>query len=81
MPTPDASQFTQRSRYSAVNKRAVTGGPKLIDNHLYQYVPPVSGLPDFLPSFSNKKTNFIPRFIRLNIPTGRQVKPVVNNRY
>ena len=81
MPTPDASQFIQQKRYTAINKRLQTGGSKLVDNHLYQYAPIVTGLRDFLPSFSNKNTNFIPRFIRSNITTGIQQKPRVNNRY
>jgi hypothetical protein len=81
MPTPDASQFTQQKRYTAINKRLETGGSKLVDNHLYQYVPIITGLPDFLSSFSNKNTKFIPRFIRWNITTGSQQKARVNNRY
>lgn len=81
MPTPDASQFTQQKRYTAINKRLPMGGSKLVNNHLYQYAPIVTGLNDFLPSFSNKNTKFIPRFIRSNITTGVQQKPRVNNGY
>lgn len=53
MPTPDCSAFTRQLKYDAVNAMAKTGKPKLI-THLYTHVPNVSGLDDFLPSFSNK---------------------------
>jgi hypothetical protein len=55
MPTPDASAFTTQKKYNALNERGkpVNNGIKPI-THLYSYVPTGSGLPDFLPSFSNK---------------------------
>lgn len=53
MPTPDASQFTQRQKFHAIQKRAITGGPKLITS-LYSPVPRASALSHFLPSFVNK---------------------------
>lgn len=56
MPTPDASAFTTRQKYNAIGQRlgnAKNIGIKPFTN-LYQYVPRTSGLPDFLPSFTNK---------------------------
>jgi len=55
MPTPDASAFTRQTKFNAINERGqpANNGIKPI-THLYSYVPTGSGLPDFLPSFSNK---------------------------
>ena len=74
MPTPDASQFTQMKKYQAVNDRKITGGPKL-NTHLYSFVPNTTGLPDFLPSFTNKVTSAFPTYIPKNILTGLLRKP------
>jgi hypothetical protein len=72
MPTPDASQFIQKQKFSAIQKRAVTGGPKLI-THLYSPVPRTTALTDFLPSIVNKNTR--PRtFTPINLKTGIQLK-------
>ena len=73
MPTPDASQFTQKKKFAAIITRQQTGGPKLVNNHLHQYVPRTSGLVDFLPSFTNKI--YTPRFINQNVLAGPQHKP------
>lgn len=74
MPTPDASQYTQKMRFEAIQDRKITGGPKL-NTHLYSYVPPVTMLRDFLPSFKNKVVRPL-RYTGLNFPTG--VKSVVS---
>jgi hypothetical protein len=72
MSTPDASQFIQRQKFHAIQKRAVTGGPKLI-THLYSPVPRTSALSDFLPSMTNKNT--VPKtFSFINLKTGIQLK-------
>jgi hypothetical protein len=60
-------------KFQAVNDRKITGGPKL-NTHLYSFVPSTTGLRDFLPSFTNKFTNFNPRFVPINIATGLQYK-------
>ena len=72
MSTPDASQFIQRQKFHAIQKRQVTGGPKLI-THLYSPVPRTSALSDFLPSLTNKTTK--PKtFTPINLKTGIQLK-------
>ena len=55
MPTPDASAFTRQQKYNAVGERGTTSnnGTKPV-THLTSYVPKVTGLSNFLPSFSNK---------------------------
>ena len=53
MPTQDASAFTRQQKLRAMEAQVRTNNVKMI-THLYQYVPPTSGLTDFLPSFSNK---------------------------
>ena len=78
MPTPDASQFTQKVKFSAIQDRKITGGTKLI-THLYAYVPPVTMLQNFLPSFSNKLTSGV-RIVKLNAPTGSQIKTKIPSR-
>ena len=72
MPTPDASQYTQKVRFQSIQGRKATGGPKL-NTHLYAYVPPVTMLQDFLPSFTNKVTSG-PGYTRFSSPTGRVKK-------
>ena len=72
MPTPDASQYVQKMRFQAVQGRKATGGPKL-NTHLYAYVPPVTMLREFLPSFRNKFTSG-PGYTRFSSPTGVQKK-------
>ena len=51
MPTQDSSSFTRQLKYNAIQSRP--SGPKLI-THLYTFVPKVTSLNDFLPTFSNK---------------------------
>jgi hypothetical protein len=77
MPTPDASQYIQKRKFQAIQDRKITGGPKL-NTHLYAYVPPVTMLRDFLPSFTNKFVHG-PRYTRFNLP-GVQVKHGVPSR-
>jgi hypothetical protein len=72
MPTPDASQFIQRQKFHAIQKRAVTGGLKLI-THLYSPVPRTSALIDFLPSLTNNNT-LSRTFTPINLKTGIQLK-------
>ena len=69
MPTPDASQYTEKMRYQSIQDRKITGGKKLI-THLYSYVPPVTMLRDFTPSFTNKTFRGL-SFIKLHISTGK----------
>jgi hypothetical protein len=78
MPTPDASQFTRQVKYSAIQDRKITGGPKL-NTHLYSYVPQVTMLREFTPSFTNKFTTGL-RFVKLNVPTGTQIKTKIPSR-
>jgi hypothetical protein len=52
MPTPDASAFIRQKKLNAIQQRNVNDVKYL--THLYTYVPPSSGLVDFLPSFTNK---------------------------
>lgn len=77
MPTPDASQFTQLKKYTAIAGRRVEGEPQSRTlSHLHQSVPSVVRPLDFLASFTNKYTsnsNFTP----INRVTGRQAKPKV----
>jgi len=63
MPTPDASAFTRQSKLNAISERGLgTNGSQKVITHLYQYVPRTTGLPDFLPSFSNKNVILFTRF-------------------
>lgn len=82
MPTPDASQFTQLKKYSAINRRQDTANQQKTITHLYQPVPSVFRPNDFLASFSNKYTS-TPGFTRINVVTGVQAKPKVpgGNRF
>jgi hypothetical protein len=75
MPTPDASQFTQMKKLQAVERRVPGISDKII-THLYQPVNMSSGLPDFLPSFSNK---FVQpsKYTPIGVSTGPQAKPKV----
>jgi len=52
MPTPDASAFIRQKKLTAIQQRNVNDVKYL--THLYTYVPPSSGLVDFLPNFTNK---------------------------
>lgn len=80
MPTPDASQFIQKQKFHAIQKRQITGGPKLI-THLYSPVPRTTALTDFLPSITNKNTRPT-TFTRINLKTGIQLKSrVVPSQY
>jgi hypothetical protein len=76
MPTPDASQFTQLKKYSAINRRQDAISQQKTITHLYQPVPSASRPNDFLASFTNKYTS-TPAFIRINVVTGKQAKPKV----
>jgi len=63
MPTPDASAFTRQSKYNAIQERGIgSNRSQKVITHLYQYVPPTTGLPDFLPSFTNKFVSPYTRF-------------------
>ena len=63
MPTPDASAFTRQAKFNAIQERGIgTNGTQKVITHLYQYVPRTSGLPDFLPSFTNKNVTLYTRF-------------------
>ena len=76
MPTPDASQFTQKKKFNALQERSgyPTNQGVKYNSHLYQYVPTTSGLSDFLPSFSNKFVQ--PKtYTPLGVPTGKEAKP------
>jgi len=77
MPTPDASQFTQLKKYSAVAGIDTQGqGQKRTVTRTTQPLPSVLRPLNFLPSFSNKYTtgtNFVP----INRVTGLQAKTKV----
>jgi len=73
MPTPDASQFTQLKKYSAINRRQPD--QKTI-SHLYQPVPSVTQPVDFLASFTNKVVAGS-KFSPMNGDRGVQAKPKV----
>jgi hypothetical protein len=76
MPTPDASQFTQLKKYSAINRRQDTASQQKTITHLHQPVPSASHPDDFLASFTNKYTHTT-NFVRINTVTGSQAKPKV----
>lgn len=77
MPTPDASQFTQLKKYSAISGRRDDGqSQQKTITHLYQPVPSVTKPVDFLASFSNKYVQ-PEKFTQINRITGRQYKPKV----
>jgi hypothetical protein len=76
MPTPDSSQFIQKKRLQAIERRVPTKYDK-VNTHLYQFTPSASALTDFLPSFTNKITSSIPRYRPINIVTGLEAKPKV----
>lgn len=63
MPTPDASAFTRQAKYNAILERGInSNGSQKVITHLYQYVPRTTGLPDFLPSFTNKSVRPFTQF-------------------
>jgi hypothetical protein len=77
MPTPDASQFTQLKKYSAIATRKFDDSQyqqKRI-THLYQPVPSVTEPGKFLPSFD--KPNTMKSFTQINRVTGAESKPRV----
>jgi hypothetical protein len=76
MPTPDASQFTQLKKYSAINTGDKGQVQQKTITHLYQPVPSVNRPIDFLASFSNKYTS-TPTFVPINRVTGPEEKPKV----
>ena len=53
MPTPDASAFTRQKKLRAFQGQTRDNNVKVF-THLYQPIIRTSGLPDFLPSFTNK---------------------------
>jgi len=74
MPTPDASQFTQFKKYSAIDSPGVNGVK--VFNRLYQPVVSFRHPIDFLASFTNK--NVRPFLVSLpNHPSGPTRKPRV----
>ena len=68
MPTPDASQFTQFKKNRAIQERGLTDRSTRSVTHLYQPVPSVSALKDFLPSFTNKTVSTL-KFTPINFNT------------
>jgi hypothetical protein len=77
MPTPDASQFTQLKKYSAINRRQADGqSQQKRITHLYQPLPSVTSPTDFLASFTNKYTS-TPAFVPFNRATGLSAKTKV----
>jgi len=78
MPTPDASQFTQMKKYSAIGTGAVnTLSQQKTITHLHLHVPSTSGTSRFLTSFSTKITPGIRRYTPTNVTTLPQLKPKV----
>jgi len=77
MPTPDASQFTQLKKYSAVAGIDAQGqGQKRTVTRTTQPLPSVLRPLNFLPSFSNKYTTGT-SFVPINRVTGLQAKTKV----
>jgi hypothetical protein len=76
MPTPDASQFIQLKKYSAINRRQDTANQQKTITHLYQPLPSVTRPIDFLASFTNKFTSTL-KITRINTVTGIQANPKV----
>jgi len=74
MPTPDASQFTQLKKYSAINTGDKGQVQQKTITHLYQPVPSVTHPLDFLASFTNKYTPE-KKFTQINHVTGLHFKP------
>ena len=74
MPTPDASQFTQLKKYSAINTGDKGQVQQKTITHLYQPVPSVTHPLDFLASFTNKYTSGN-NHVRRSILTGRHTNP------
>jgi hypothetical protein len=70
--TPDASQFILRKQYQAIQRREQTPHDKGI-TRLSLYVPPITGLPDFLASFSNKNISLLTHPL-VNFSTGKGYK-------
>lgn len=66
--TPDASQFILKKQYQAIQRREQTPHDKGI-TRLSLYVPPTSGLPNFLASFSSKNISLL-RHPLVNFSTG-----------
>lgn len=52
MPVADASAFTRQVKLTAIQERPVNSVKYL--THLYVYVPPATGLVDFLPNYVTK---------------------------
>jgi hypothetical protein len=66
--TPDASQFILRKQYQAIQRREQTPHQKGI-TRLSLYVPPTTGLPNFLASVTLKNISLL-RHPLVNFPTG-----------
>jgi hypothetical protein len=66
--TPDASQFILKKQYQAIQRREQTPHDKGI-TRLSLFVPPTSGLPNFLASFSTKNISLL-RHPLVNFSTG-----------
>ena len=78
--TPDASQFILKKQYQAIQRREQTSHDKGI-TRLSLYVPPTSGVPNFLASFSNKNVSLL-RHPLTNFSTGLGYKSrTVPSRY
>jgi len=78
--TPDASQFVMKKRYQAIQRREQEPHEKGI-TRLSLYVPPTSGLPNFLASVTTKNISLL-RHPLVNFPTGLVFKPrTVPSRY
>lgn len=68
MSTPDASQFALKKKYQAIQRREQTSHDKGI-TRLSLFVPPTSGLPNFLASVSTKNISLL-RHPLTNFSTG-----------
>ena len=68
MSTPDASQFILKKQYQAIQRRQQTSHEKGI-TRLFLYVPPTSGLPNFLASVTSKDIQLLRRPL-VNFSTG-----------
>ena len=77
MPTPDASAFTRQNKLRAIAAQAPDGNQKMY-NRMHQFIPTTSGLPDFLPSFTNKFVQ--PRTLSV-LHAVSSVKSTINNNY
>lgn len=70
--TPDASQFILKKQYQAIQRREQTSHTKGI-TRLSLYVPPTSGLPNFLATVTNKNISLLTHPLT-NFSTGKGYK-------